>query len=276
VTAWDVARSGPADRPSRYITRARAAEVLASLSVREHAIVETLRSLSLASGSHIRRLHFADAATPETGARLCRRTLGRLSELRVIARLDRRVGGTRGGSEAHVYALDLASQDFSARRRRPRTPGSAFVAHALDIAELYVRLWEAARDGLEVVTVSPEPSCWRTYPGPAGPQWCKPDLFVRVAVGDYEDDWFIEVDRATQSASVLHRKAAVYAAYWRAGVRDPFPLVLFTAPDDRRRRFVADVLGRLPADVRPLFRVALFDDAVRLISAGQEAAEGHA
>ncbi len=265
MTLDSAAISARAERQS-YMTRARAADVLASLSARERAVVETLRALSLASGSHIWRLHFADAATPETGARLCRRTLRRLADLRVVARLDRRVGGARAGSESHVYALDIASQDLSTRRRRPRTPGSAFIAHALDIAELYVRLWEAARGGLEVLTVSPEPACWRTYPGPTGPQWCKPDLFVCVALDDFEDHWFVEIDRATQSGAILERKAAVYASYWRAGVRDPFPLVLFTVPDERRRRFVADVLGRLPGEVRPLFRVALFDDAVRLIS----------
>ena len=167
-----------------------------------------------------------------------------------------------------MYSLDVVGQDPSSRRRRPRTPGSAFTAHALDIAELYVRLHEAARDELELLAVSPEPACWRTYPGAEGPQWCKPDLFVRVGVDEFEDQWFIEVDRATQSSSVLERKAATYVEYWRSGLRDPFPLVLFTVPEDRRLRFVADVLSRLPADQRPLFHVALFDDAVSTVSCG--------
>jgi hypothetical protein len=179
--------------PTGYVSRSRARQVLASLSPREHAIIETLRTLNLASGAQIRRLHFADAPTPETGARLSRRTLGHLAELRVVARLDRHIGGTHAGSQSFVYTLDAAAQDSSSRRRRPRSPGSAFMAHALDIAELYVRLYEAAREGLDVLTVSPESSCWRTYPGTAGSQWCKPDLFVRVGVDDFEDHWFIEV-----------------------------------------------------------------------------------
>ncbi len=138
------------------------------------------------------------------------------------------------------------------------------LGHRLSLAKnailrlaLIDRNLEAHDSTEDVLLVAPEP----------GPQWCKPDLFVRVAVGEFEDHWFIEIDRATQSGAVLERKATVYASYWRAGVRDPFPLVLFTVPDERRRRFVADVLGRLPGELRPLFRVALFEDAVRLISA---------
>ncbi len=253
---------------ARYVSRARAAEVLASISPREQAIVESLRTLCLASGAQLRRLHFADAATPATAARLCRRILAHLTALRVVARLDRRVGGARSGSETFVYALDIAGQDFESRRRRPRAPGSAFTAHALDIAELYVRLHEAARDGLELLTASPEPACWRTYPAATGNRWCKPDLFVRVGIDDFEDHWFIEVDRATQSGSVLRRKAATYVDYWRSGLLDPFPLVLFTVPDRRRQSFVIEILRRLPADSRPLFHVVLFDDAVPIIGRG--------
>jgi hypothetical protein len=265
MSAYDTAAHSGHPQGASYVSRVQAVETLASLSPRERAIVETLRVLQLASGAHIRRLHFMDAAMPETGARLCRRTLCRLADLRVVARLDRRVGGARAGSEAYVYTLDIAGQDFSTKRRRPRTPGSAFVAHALDIAELYVRLCESKRNGLDVLTVLPEPSCWRTYPSTTGREWCKPDLFVRVGAGDFEDHWFVEVDRATQSAAVLERKAKTYAAYWRSADVDPFPLVLFTVPDERRCRFIVDVVKRLPGDIRPLFRVALFADAVRVI-----------
>jgi hypothetical protein len=89
MSAWDVALVAGGMERQPYVSRRRAAEVLASLPVREHAIVETLQQLQIASGSHIRRLHFADASTPDAGARLCRRTLTRLTKLRVVARLDR-------------------------------------------------------------------------------------------------------------------------------------------------------------------------------------------
>ena len=46
--------------PSRHVSRARAGQVLASLSPRERAIVDTLQLLRLASGGQLRRLHFID------------------------------------------------------------------------------------------------------------------------------------------------------------------------------------------------------------------------
>ena len=74
--------------------------------------------------------------------------LGRLVQWRVLATFERRIGGTRAGSEGLVYALDVAGQaayGSELRARRPNLPGVRFVRHVLAVSEVYVSLVESAR-----------------------------------------------------------------------------------------------------------------------------------
>jgi Replication-relaxation len=159
-----------------YLTEARVAELAERLTPTDQAIVATLDRVRPASGSQLERLHFTGNGTTETVSRRARRTLERLVTLRVLARLDRRVGGARAGSAGYLYALDIAGQRIAsacgpaggARIRRPWTPGNAFVVHQLAVTELYVRLREAEREQTcELVAFDAEPSCWRASPGSA-------------------------------------------------------------------------------------------------------------
>jgi Replication-relaxation len=101
----------------------------------------------------------------------------------------------------------------------------------------------------------------------------KPDLYAVTASRDFEDSWFIEVDRGTESLPTLLRKCGQYEEYRRSGVeqrdRQVFPLVLW-----RRRMSGAGMCSgrrstRPPGLDRSLFRAATFDE---LISAVTEAA----
>ena len=123
-----------------------------------------------------------------------RRALVRLAALDCLARLPRRIGGGRSGSDDSVYRLGLAGQRVAiqngwlsaARTRRSAIPGSMFVAHALAVADVHVQLVEADRLGrLELIERSAEPACWRSFGGNgivAGRQ-LKPDSFVRFNHG---------------------------------------------------------------------------------------------
>ena len=80
----------------------------------------------------------------------------------------------------------------------------------------------------------------------------KPDAFVRLGVGDLEENNFLEVDRSTESPTVLKRKALTYVAYWQSGEeqvrRGVFPRVLWLVPDERRKQQLLNVLSRLDPD----------------------------
>ena len=83
---------------THYVSRERLSRLAVELTARDHRIVEMVATLHLVSGRQILRAHWPEAS--EADARAARRTLVRLTRERVLARLDRRVGGLGRGSEA--------------------------------------------------------------------------------------------------------------------------------------------------------------------------------
>ena len=267
--------------PQKRVTEAHVARLLDELTARERDIVVTLDNVRVATARQLERLHFTDGSS-YSATRKARRTLSRLTTLRVLARLERRVGGERSGSSGYVYALDVAGQRLASacgpaggiRIRRPWTPGAAFISHQLAVTELTVRLTERARVGsVELLDFWAEPMSWRTFTGLGGARAVlKPDAFVRVGLGEHEHLYFVEVDRATQSGPALARKLTVYRRYWQTGREqerwEVFPEVLVLVPDDPRKDAVVGVAGSQPAEAWPLFRIGLFEDGADLIAEG--------
>lgn len=252
----------------------------ARLTERDVAVLGDLARLRLACARQIERLHFT-GGTALANARYCRRVLARLTDLGLVCRLDRRVGGVRAGSAGFVYALDALGQHLitgtgpaGGQIRRPWTPGTAFVRHRLATSELYVRLIEAERVGhVELVRFEAEPDAWRRYSGAGGGvARVKPDAFAVVAAGDYEHAWFIEVDLATESPTALARKCEAYRQYRASGREQAhtglFPLVVFLVPDLGRSRVVQAVTERQAPEDRRLFRVGLLNEAARVLAGG--------
>lgn len=256
-----------------YATQRAVAELAQNLQPRDHEIVRSLLTTRVATQRQLQRLHFV-SGTPLSNARQCRRTLERLTELRVTARLDRRIGGARGGSSGFVYSLDVAGQRLSAlassgngrRRIRPWTPSQAFLAHALAVTELRVRLVELEREGrLELLEFAGEPAAWRYFFGRGGGRLAlKPDAYVRIGRAGYEFFYFVEVDRGTSSKDSLRRKLDLYRQYWVSGREQArhgvFPLVLYLVPDEARKAILVDVVASQPTDAWELFQVGLLDD----------------
>lgn len=223
------------------------------------AVIESLARVDIISAGQLRRLHWPD---PEQ-ARTARRRLSQLTEMRVISRLDRRIGGVRAGSDGYVYRLDVTGRRLLglAQGRRPHTPGHAFLDHSLAITEVYVRTAEASRvDTIEVAEFQTEPASWRAW----GAGQLKPDAYLVTVTPDFEDHWFIEIDRATEATTTIVRKAAVYEQYHRTGIeqehRGVFPRVLWIVPHDRRKGQLVDALGLRPADAWSLHQVAVESD----------------
>jgi hypothetical protein len=269
--------------PRRRVTEAYVADLAYQLAPRELALVHDLDRLRLASVKQLERLHFT-AASPKANATQARRTLARLTEHRVVVRLGRRVGGVRAGSRGSVYGLDAAGQRLASacgpaggvRIRRPWTPGRAFIAHQLAVTELYVGLVEESRRAnLEVLNFDAEPMCWRTFTGLGGARTVlKSDAFVRVGLEEFEDSYFVEVDRGTHSGPSVARKLKLYRRYWQTGREQErwggvFPKVLVLVPSEARKAALVEVAGEQPADSWPLFQIARYDDALGIFRGGR-------
>jgi hypothetical protein len=145
----------------------------------------------------------------------------------------------------------------------------------LAVTELYVQLTETARQGtVAVERFDSEPDCWRSYSGTGGErQLVKPDAYVVVTSEQYEDRWFVEIDRATESPAKLKRHADTYRRYWQASVEQAksgvFPKVLFVVPDRQRAEVVVKALASQPAEAWQLFQVVVFDRAVDVLTGGE-------
>lgn len=221
------------------------------LSERDTHLLRLVRQHKFITTRQLQRLLFHTHTTIEAGTRACTRVLSRLRERRFLYRIDRQVGGIRGGSGAYVWALDAAGDrvtrnlDAQDKRARPFEPTSLFLAHTLAIAETRVILEESARlDALELVEVTTEPSNWRPYVGRGGePVLLKPDLHAVTASADFEDHWFFEIDQGTESLPTLLRKCLAYVRYRDSGqeqVRSGvFPLVVWIVTDGHRRARLA-------------------------------------
>jgi hypothetical protein len=259
-------------RPS-YLTKRAWAERAEQLVERDLTVLRYVSDLRFVTGAQLTRLCFTDAPDQAANARAARRALLRLVRLGALARLPRPVGGVRAGSAGYVYYLGPGGQrlaherDWQPKRRRRRSahPGTLFLRHVLAIAELHVLLIEADRSRrIELLKLASEPSCWRSYDGAHDQRAVlKPDSYVRLGHADFEDSYFLEVDRGTEGSRAIAAQLGRYLAYYDSGQeqaeRGVFPRVLWLACDARR----ADVIGACVAGLmeaeRELFRVAIFD-----------------
>jgi chorismate mutase len=265
----------PTTRPAR----GRVERLRQKLSERDFAVLRSLHKLRLLTGAQIARLHVAEGSTG-TQARRTRALLQRLSELNVVVRLGRRVGGVRAGSAGFIYGLSgygqavlEANGPTGKKRRRVWETSPPHQRHVLAVSELFVQLVEADRDGrVDLLEFQAEPGCWRRFPGAAGGVvTLKPDAALRLGVRAVELSVFIEVDMCTESTPTLSKKCQAYIAYWRSGIEqqahDVFPVVLWLAEATRRVDQLSEVIRRLPHETQALFRVALLSETIHLLTA---------
>lgn len=256
-----------------YITTRRLRTIGRALSDRESDVLATLRRIRVATGDGLQRLHFADVTT-----RQARATLASMTRRRLVARLPRAVGGYAAGSEGFAYVLDVAGLRLGApsgrRVVRPWPVGGPFLAHSLAITELFVTLSEGTLSGpTRLLEFHGEPACWRPFPAPGGgTAVLKPDAEIILADEQFEDRWFVEVDRATESRLTLTRKLSRYVDYWRSGREQAatgiFPKVLWSVPNDARYAVLIDLFGKLPVEAWPLFTAATADRATARLLGG--------
>lgn len=263
----------------RYVTRARVEQLADQLGARDWAILDTLGQVRLATGDQIQRLHFADLK-PTSAARVRRRVLQRLTELRLTARLERRIGGVRAGSSGYVYSLGVAGQRLilghglaGGRPRKPWTPSRHFVRHRLGVTETFVRLAMLERNSghLRIASFETEPECWRSFAGTGGQRRVlKPDAAIVLDHGPWEEHLLLEYDRATEGPAQVRRQLRAYWDYYRSGIEqhrhDVFPRVLWLVPDAERAEWLIDLASREPPESWRLHQIVPVDRLIEAIT----------
>jgi hypothetical protein len=253
-------------------------ELGASLPEGERELVRTISKLRLVT--HVQAATLLGSEQTSSGSRMARRALARLTDLGVLARLCRRVGGIRAGSAGYVYYLGPAGQRLIAywdgqgliRGRFRPEPGGRYVRHRLAVSQLYVEAVQAGRDGLlDLLAFDAEPGCWRVFgDGFGGKRTLKPDTFVRIGLGAYEDRYFVEVDLATESRGVIAAKARAYLDYFNSGTEQQaqgvFPRVLLLTSTEERRAALVETCSRLPAEAWLLFTITTLDQSLTVLT----------
>lgn len=261
---------------------ARVARLRSRLSPRDLAALTVLQRVRLASGRQLQRLLVTDGS-PAARTRRAQLMMTRLTELGLVTRFSRIIGGIRAGSSGYIYGLSGLGQaaldtdgPLGGRRRRVWESKPYFQDHMLAVAELYVQLVEQHRLGQgELLAYDAEPANWRHFTGAGGELvQIKPDAYVRLGAAAIEHSSFIEVDLSTETLPTIQKKSQRYIDYWRSGMeqqwRGVFPKVVWLVETARRREQIAGVIQKLASDAQALFDVGLLGDGPRLLGGAEQ------
>jgi hypothetical protein len=238
------------------------------LSARDWQIMEEVNTLRVVTGQQLERLCFAHLeGRSRTVTRS--RVLARLVQWRVLATLERRIGGSGRGSSGAVYALDTAGRRLLVNRRlaeaaqvrvrRPGTPGERTLRHMLAVSELNVQLTELTREtSSKLRQFKAEPGAWWRD----GREWLKPDAYVQLERVGARDNWWIEVDLATESLPTVRNKVQAYTKFKDHDGRGPddlMPWVLIATVTAKRRAAIQAAIAK--SDPHSMVTVVELGDA---------------
>ena len=258
-----------------YFTKQHILHIHKQLSERDISIITAVQTFKFMSTVQLERLFFT-TGTPLSNARVCRRTLKRLTGLNVLQRLHRSIGGARAGSAGFVYARGRGggAAEIPPRLggRRLHSPGKTFLTHTLAIGDLFVELHKIERtQAFTVHQFECEPDCWRLIPGYSH-RFLKPDAFVSLRTDKYEIRSFIEVDMDTESLTRIQQKLRAYISYRASGKEQSafgiFPAVIFLVPTDARKRNIDRLIERLPTRDQALFATTTLNELQTVITRG--------
>jgi hypothetical protein len=231
-----------------------------SLSPQQALVRSAVLKHGQLTSSQIRRLLYQ--GTPDGCRVRSSRHLKRLTELGLV----RRVWGVYDDEAQYIY------MPAGTTSRGP-------VFHTLDISELYVALSETmspsmshesklngdlvdiGQGDVNQIIFDREPWCHIKI----GHVEVKPDAFLKF---NEQEQYFIEVDRASADRTKLAKKLRQYVNLYEAWDVDvdgeTFPQVYYSVPDEDRRRVIHSVIKtqRYPS----LFKVALFNEIVERLT----------
>lgn len=242
-----------------------------------------LNQARYATTSQLARLFYSDSDKPETAIRRSNFTAQRLLKAGLISHLKRRIGGVRAGSASYVWQITfqglklLKSQDqaVTLRYKNQYEPTQHHVEHTLAITEIFVETVETARkaEHLSLENFSFEPNSWRSYQKLSGVGiTLKPDAYLELVNHEYEDHYFIELDRSTESLSRIVNTCKKYIEYYRSGIeqrqKEVFPYVLWIVPDEERKLSISKAIQKELYNFWELFTVITLDEFPNFIKGG--------
>lgn len=261
----------------RRISRQQLIRTSSELGIEDHLAVTLIKEHRFLTAAHVAGIVYVGATSPLAAVRAAQRQLRKLERLGLAARLPGRTGGTGGGATRDVWHLseaghrlaDPRGQDTPRPRHRPAQPSTAFLAHALMVADIRLALEQLDRQDaatgqrVELAAVQTEPDCWRPWTGAYGARHTlKPDLRAETTTSNpadpgvaYDDHWFIEADLDTEHLPTILRKARTYDEYRATGQEQAengvFPLVLWvTHSQHRADNIIAAIQGDPATDRR--------------------------
>ena len=214
-------------------------------------ILYFLSQARFATTNQLARLFFASSMRADTAIRRTNFALQSLKKAGLVSHLKRRIGGARRGSASYVWQITfqglkfLKNQDETVvlRYKNKYDPTQHHVEHTLAITEIFVETLEPVRNSekLSLEIFSFEPNSWRSYQKLSGiGRTLKPDAYLELVNHDYEDHYFLEIDRSTESLARVVNTCKKYIEYYRSGIeqrqKEVFPFVLWLCPDDMRIR----------------------------------------
>lgn len=246
-------------------------------------ILSFLAHCKMATSRQIARLLFHDATSIRSQNRRANLLTKHLKEAGLIYHQPRKIGGWIKGSSSYIWSLtskgvktlQTSSTFLSLRPRSKWDATQHHIEHTLAVTEIFVQLKELEREQkIQLEDFQFEPKSWRTYADISNSSLIlKPDAFAKLVVGEYEDIYFFELDRSSESLTRIANTSKKYIHYYKTGIEqrenDIFPLVLWIVPDEKRKIAVADTLQTRLSNFWQMFHVITLDDFADFIQGGQ-------
>lgn len=253
------------------------------LSAKEEQILKFLLKAKYATTKQLARLYFADSVNSSTALRRANLTTKKLNDKGYIRHLDRRIGGVRSGSGSFVWAISIKGlkwlkyfkPSLAITRQNNYEPTWHHLEHTLAISEIYVQLAELKNKRLvqSIDNFQFEPNSWRGWlDNHAGRMILKPDCYIEISLDNYLYNYFVEVDKNTESLARVINKSKQYIRYFNLNIEQKdtgvFPLVLWVVPDEKRKLAIEQRIQKELQDYWELFQVITLDDFKDFITGG--------
>lgn len=248
----------------------------------DYELLSLLNHCRYITTKQIVRLYFPDN-TLKTATRRANLFTKKLSNLGLIAHLERRIGGIRAGSGSYIWylthkgtkVLHEIEPNVKLRFKNKYEPTQHHLKHQLFVMQIFVELKTLDLEKkITLETFSFEPKCWRSFETLLSNSTLKPDAFTKLTVGDFEDSYFFEADNATEHIGRVVAKCKQYIQYFNTGIEqrenEIFPLVIWIVPDEKRK---LAILNRIKEDLNAyweLFTVVTLEELPDFIQGGRD------
>ena len=182
------------------LSRKRLLALETELSDLDWQILGTICRCRAILGKQVQRLYFTGRTSKNASTTAANRRLKSLSDLGLIAAVNRKVDCRSRGYVAYIYYLTEAGEHIlqihrhdPEIRKRNIEPSVATLAHTVSVAECYVLAVETCRkEDMKLTEIQLEPDCWRPYQGSYKSRILKPDLAIVTEKQDWmshEEAW---------------------------------------------------------------------------------------